>query len=123
MPETLAVTPAALADLGSPLSLRVAQLSRRLAALLRMLLPPGARDERVAFLETQSALGNAGGVSDAMIRLADAFELSGDDVDLLILAALPDEHEGFCHVLRSLHPRSEPRPTLALAAQLFGEAG
>ena len=32
---------------------------------------------------------------------------------------MPEEHEGYASTLCSLHPRSEPRPTLGLAAQLF----
>jgi hypothetical protein len=31
---------------------------------------------------------------------------------------MPEEHEGFAAVFRTLHPRSEPRPTAAIAAQL-----
>lgn len=41
------------------------------------------------------------------------------EVDLLVLAGMPDEHEGYGSVLRALHPRQEPRPTVGLAAQLL----
>ncbi|MGB7922541.1 MAG: hypothetical protein WCF57_04795, partial [Pyrinomonadaceae bacterium] len=51
--------------------------------------------------------------------LADALALSGTEVDLLLLAAMPEEHEGFAAVLRTLHPRAEARASVGLAAQLL----
>jgi hypothetical protein len=96
----------------------VARLSGLLAALLRSMTRDGSRDERLAFLDARAAADEAR-PSSAPGALADACGLSGRDLDVLTLAALPDEHEGFCHVLRSLHPRGEPRATVALAAQLL----
>jgi hypothetical protein len=52
-------------------------------------------------------------------RLERGLGLSALERDLLLLAGLPDEHEGFGSILRVLHPRGEPRPTAGLAAQLF----
>jgi hypothetical protein len=52
-------------------------------------------------------------------RLVARFDLSPADTELLLLAGLADEHEGYASVLRLLHPRGEPRPTAGLAAQLF----
>ena len=52
-------------------------------------------------------------------RLASALALAPVERDLLLLTGLPEEHETFSTVLRALHPRGEPRPTVALAAQLF----
>jgi hypothetical protein len=52
-------------------------------------------------------------------RLTDGLALSPVEVDLLLLAGLPEEHEGYASVLRTLHPRGEPRPTAGLAAQLL----
>jgi hypothetical protein len=52
-------------------------------------------------------------------RLAGALALSPVEVDLLLLAGLPEEHEGYASVLRTLHPRGEPRPSVGLAAQLL----
>mgnify|MGYP000243368256 CR=1 FL=1 len=49
------------------------------------------------------------------------FGLSSPECDLLVLAGLPDEHEGIATTLRSMHPQSEPRPTVGLAALLLGE--
>jgi hypothetical protein len=121
MPDVLDVTAAALADAGRPPSHRVARVSGRIAALLRSMLPAGARDERVAFLDAYGAPAQDTRGTSAVIRLANVFDLSATDLDLLVLAALPEEHEGFCHVLRSLHPRGEPRATVALAAQLLDD--
>lgn len=57
-------------------------------------------------------------------RVIQRFDLSAVEVDLLLLAAMPEEHEGYSAVLRALHPRGESRPSLGLAAQLlFAEAG
>ncbi len=43
--------------------------------------------------------------------------------DLLLLAGLPEEHEGLAGTFRSLHPLGEPRPTVGLAALLLAETG
>jgi hypothetical protein len=57
-------------------------------------------------------------------RLVEWFDLSGIEVELLLLAAMPEEHEGYSAVLRALHPKGDSRPSLGLAAQLlFAEAG
>jgi hypothetical protein len=57
-------------------------------------------------------------------RLVRRFGLSTAEVELLLLAGMPEEHEGYAAVLRSLHPRSESHASLGLATQLiFGEAG
>jgi SpoVK/Ycf46/Vps4 family AAA+-type ATPase len=55
-------------------------------------------------------------------RLAAALGLSPFEVDLLVLAGFPHEHEALALLLRSLHPRGEPYPTVGLAAQLFCRA-
>ncbi len=58
------------------------------------------------------------GQSHPLDRLVNAFGLSPVEVDLLLLAGMAEEHEGYASVLRSLHPRGEPRATVGLAAQL-----
>ena len=56
--------------------------------------------------------------------LIERFDLSGVEVELLLLAAMAEEHEGYSAVLRALHPKGDSRPSLGLAAQLlFAEAG
>jgi hypothetical protein len=52
-------------------------------------------------------------------RLAGGLGLSEMEIDLLLLAGLPEEHEGFAEVLRMIHPQSLPQATAGLAAQLF----
>jgi hypothetical protein len=52
-------------------------------------------------------------------RLNQRLQLSPAELDLLLLAGLSEEHEGLAAVLRTLNPRHEPHPTVALAAQLI----
>jgi len=52
-------------------------------------------------------------------RLIERFDLSGVEVELLLLAAMPEEHEGYSAVLRTLHPKGDSRPSLGLVAQLL----
>ena len=52
-------------------------------------------------------------------RLAASLALTPLEVDVLLLAAMPEEHEGYASVLRSLNPRAEGRAAAGLAAQLF----
>ena len=57
-------------------------------------------------------------------RLARALALTPAELELLLLGGMSEEHEGLAAVLRTLHPRGEPRATVGLAAQLFcGEQG
>jgi hypothetical protein len=51
--------------------------------------------------------------------LAAALGLDDAATDLLLLAGLPEEHEGYGAVLRALHPRGESRLAVGLAAQLL----
>ena len=120
------VRASALADAGRPLATRIAAMARRVADLFSSLTARGEGQDRATFLEhiarqyqeeagrTQAAAG-----TDAVIRLTDAFALTSFDLDLLVLAGMPDEHEGFCDVFRALHPRGEPRATVALACRLL----
>ena len=59
------------------------------------------------------------GGSDPLDRLARSLGLSPKEVELLLIGGLSEEHEGLAAVLRTLHPRGEPRATVGLAAQLF----
>lgn len=52
-------------------------------------------------------------------RLADSLALSSAEMQLLMLGGLSEEHEGLASILRTLHPRGEPRATVGLAAQLL----
>jgi hypothetical protein len=51
--------------------------------------------------------------------LTERFRLSSTEAELLLLTAMPEEHEGYSAVLRSLHPKGESRATVGLAAQLL----
>jgi SpoVK/Ycf46/Vps4 family AAA+-type ATPase len=52
-------------------------------------------------------------------RITRRLALTPVEIDLLLLAGLSEEHEGLAAVLRTLHPRNEPYPTVGLAAQLI----
>lgn len=111
-------------------------LAGRLAALLDRAFPtvdqaPAGRDF-LQFAFTAAANGRpleafADGPIDRrpegppqpLDRLVDALTLSRAEVELCLLAGMPEEHEGFAAVFRALHPRGESRPTTGLAAQLF----
>jgi len=58
-------------------------------------------------------------VDNPLWRLAQALNLSALDLELVLLAGLPHEHEGYADIFHSLHPASEPYPTLGLASQLL----
>src|SRR6267142_2310178 len=47
--------------------------------------------------------------------LAEKLSLSPIEVELLLLAGLSEEHEGLAAILRTLHPRNEPRVSVGLA--------
>jgi hypothetical protein len=121
--ESVAVSrPLSAADL---MSRKAAVLGARLAELIAR--TPAAREPAIAqALTFLSAMADATrDIADAphrghpLDRLARAISLSALETDLVILAGLADEHEGYATLLRALHPRSEPRATAGLAAQLF----
>lgn len=98
------------------LSAAVARIGLRLAAVLDGL--PGLTDESRAFLQRLPA-GDAGPQAEPLRRLAAGLRLAPLELDLLLLAGLPEEHEGYAALLRQLHPQGEPRPTAGLAARVL----
>lgn len=54
-------------------------------------------------------------------RLAERLGLSPIEAELLVLGGLSEEHEGFSAILRTLHPRNEPRVSVGLAVRLLGD--
>lgn len=112
---------------GSRLAAGTAALAGRLADLLEEALPGGG--EHSAARDFLRAMARAPGephavpAEDPLDRLVAGFGLSPVESDLLFLAGLPEEHEGYAGVLRTLHPRGEPRPTAGLAAQLLCASG
>jgi len=107
------------------LSARVATLALDVAAVLELHCSPesGAADA-VAFLrswaETTTASPPAT-TSGPLDRLVARFGLTERECDLLLLAGLPEEHEGLSSTMRQLHPQGEPRPTTGLAAVMFDD--
>ncbi len=108
-----------MSDAATALSAQAARLAGALADLLET-LSDGALGDACAFLRRMRD-DHAGTVEDAepFTRLAEALGLSPLERDLVLLAGLPEEHEGYTGVLRRLHPDGEPRATVALAAQLL----
>jgi hypothetical protein len=64
---------------------------------------------------------DAGRPGDPLAELVSRLRLTDVEVDLLLLAGLPEEHEGLASTLRTLHPRGEPAPTVGLAALVVEE--
>ena len=103
------------------LTARAAVLARRVAAVVeqRAGAESGAAST-VAFLRSWAAGSPAVGIATASTHplptLTRRLHLTAVEVDLLLLAGLAEEHEGLAAALRGCHPRSEPRPTVGLAA-------
>jgi AAA+ superfamily predicted ATPase len=134
MPEMLE-TPLALAQSADDAFADAAYLTHQVAVMAGRLAQligdaPMAREHPVSagvtFLRAVAAAAAETKTSDPAIprqprieRLAAGYRLTRIDIDLLILAGMAEEHEGFGSVFRALHPRGEPRPTAGLAAQLL----
>jgi hypothetical protein len=128
-PATEAVSPSAR------LRRETARLAEALLQLIARVAPEGDRSLAAAVAALQSFAGSVSTAPPApagarplfdpaapahpLDRCAARLGFSAFEVDLLVLAALPDQHESFSALLRLLHPRGEPRPTVGLAAQLF----
>lgn len=130
------------AQYSARMQIEVALVTKRLAQALAASLPEGEASDVMAFLLQRAAvLDDAPGATpeatlDAirergptqasqrhpLDRVIDAFRLNDFEAALLILAGLPEEHEGFAAVLRSLHARNEPWMTVGLAARAFNES-
>ena len=98
------------------LSAAVAALGLRLQAVLEGL--PGLTDESRAFLRRLPEAGPEP-AAGPLRRLATGLRLTPLEVDLVLLAGMPEEHEGYAALLRQIHPQGEPRPTVGLAARLL----
>jgi hypothetical protein len=99
-----------------------AALATRLSALLDTLEDV---EQGRAFLDAIAAEAPViePAADDPLRRLADAYRLDERERELVVLAGLADEHEGYAAVLRTLHPLSEPAATAGLAARLLGRRG
>ncbi|NOY63530.1 MAG: ATP-binding protein [Gammaproteobacteria bacterium] len=106
----------------------VGLLAGRFASLLRSRFS-GAEQPVVAalaFLDYAYAAVSDNGIEPRasvtdypLERLVLAFELSPCEIDLLLLAGMAEEHEGYADIFRTLHPTGQPYPTVGLAAQLI----
>jgi hypothetical protein len=94
----------------------VSALAARLAAVLEDV--PGLSGDSRSFVQRMAATPPAG-ECEPLRRLANGLRLAPLEVDLLLIAGMPEEHEGYAALLRQLHPQGEPRPTLGLAARLL----
>jgi hypothetical protein len=107
-----------------PLSARTAAMAERLADLVGALA--GDDDAMLGsierFLRTMAADAPdraAAAGPHPLDRLADALGLAPVEVDLLVLAGLTEEHEGYSSALRRVNALGEPYATVGLAAQLL----
>ena len=103
------------------LSARTAHLAAGLAALLEERCTKQSEAAgAAAFLRawSESVRGGSEPVSGGqpIDRVAASYGLSGAECDLLLLAGLPEEHEGLASTFRQMHPRGEPHPTAGVGA-------
>lgn len=109
------------------LSARAAGVARAIAVVLEARCTPesGAAGAAAFLREWAGSVTGAAGESahdgqHPLATLSRRVGLSNDECDLVLLAGLPDEHEGIATTFRSIHPQGEPHPTLGLAALLLG---
>src|SRR5262245_5386545 len=115
---------AAAAPTSRRLAHETAQVAERLADLVAAL---AAEDESLAdlerFLRSRRVPGAGaeipGPAASPLDRLAAGLRLAPVEVDLLVLAGLADEHEGYASAFRRISPTGAPYPTSGLAARLF----
>lgn len=119
VPRALEVTRSSI-----PLVTRIGAVAGRLRRLLES-LPAAAEShaDALAFLAAEEDAARADDVREAAQRLELALALDDIDVDILALAGLAEESEGFAALLRVLHPSGMPYATTGLAARLFAEDG
>jgi hypothetical protein len=101
-------------------------LAGRLADFLAASLPQSesAIAQSAAFLRSIAEALSRGaaaaqGATAPLDRLSAKLNLSQLERNLIVLAGLPEEHEGLAATLRALNPRGEPRPSAGLAAQFL----
>lgn len=111
------------------LSVRTAGLTRRVAAVVEdTCRPESGAAEAVSFMNRWADSASAVGVGNArpaadhpLDLLAARYDLTDRETELLLLAGLPEQHEGLAATFRVFHPQGEPRPTVGLAALVFGD--
>ncbi|WP_031064392.1 ATP-binding protein [Streptomyces sp. NRRL WC-3742] len=108
------------------LSARAAVVALRLARLLESTCDRETAEDLVGFLRSwaEAAAEEAqpyAADAEPVHRLASRLSLTGPELDLLLLAGLPEEHEGLARIFRTMHPRGDSHPSVGLAALLLGE--
>jgi len=114
----------------------VARISQRLARLLESALGDDGVGGPVEFLYKRAAadLALAGGETlpdstevllgmlpgpSPLARLRDGYGLHDLEIELMLLAGLPEIHEGYADLLRSVNPNNQARVATGLAAQML----
>src|SRR5215475_4786138 len=102
MPEPTVIVRPAAGGLGA----RLADVAIRLAGLVEAsCTPESGAPAAVRFLRNWAESATPDRDPDRFDPLARAYRLADDDRLLLLLALLPEEHEGLAGTFRSLHPR------------------
>src|SRR4051794_6497473 len=127
MSEALTVRSVDQQTVGDELAARAADVAERVAAVLERHCSPGSgvgeRDFLRRWAESAGRAPSAAPHDHPIDRLSRTFALTDAERDLILLAGLPEEHEGLATTFRALHPRGEPRPTAGLAALVLGAGG
>ncbi|WP_327397363.1 ATP-binding protein [Streptomyces phaeochromogenes] len=110
------------------LSAQAARVALRIAHVVKAKCTAESAGPAVTFLRSWAEHAQQVGAEPAdrqepLERLRIRYELGALAQDLLLLAGLPEEHEGLAGTFRALHPQGEPRPTLGLAALLADPDG
>ena len=128
MPETATMLSALERDwAGRELAVRAAGIARRVAAVVEDSCSPdtGAADA-VRFLNNWADSAGAAHDTTALADhpldlLAARYGLSPREIDVILLAGLPEQHEGVAATFRAFHPQGAAHPTVGLAALVFGD--
>ncbi|MFF0410258.1 ATP-binding protein [Kitasatospora sp. NPDC004745] len=109
------------------LTARAAGPARRLAGLLDDTCGTDSGDSSARFLREWADAAAAGGPAEhtgpsPVRRLVERLGLTAAELDLLLLAGLPEEHEGLARTFRAMHPRGDSHPSVGLAALLLDRA-
>jgi hypothetical protein len=130
MPELAVLREPESPWIGHELAARTAAVAKRVVAVIeKTCRPESGAAEAVDFMKKWADAASQPGDPSPSDHIADhpldlltaRYELSGEDYGLLLLAGLPEEHEGLAATLRAFHPQGEPRPTVGLAALVFGD--
>ncbi|MGW4095834.1 ATP-binding protein [Mycobacterium sp. NPDC004974] len=112
-----------LAPTGRPSSLGLSALASDIAMILAdVVAAAGSKEsgaaETAGFLRDWATTRDATALSgpDPLCNVVERYGLTDPERDLLLLAGLPEEHEGLAATFRAMGPIGEPWPTLGIAA-------